>query len=129
MSAFLLTSSGDLDISKGRLQIVSNGTEIAQKIAIRLQFFRGEWSLDTSVGIPYFQNLLGVKNPNLSTVRSLLLEAITSCPGVASVTNFTLSLDNNTRTLSVSFQATTDTQDPIDFSRIFVVPTQQGQSS
>ena len=128
MSAFLL-QGGDLDISKGRLQIVSDGLEIAQKVGIRLQFFRGEWSLDTSVGIPYFQSLLGPKNPSLSTVRTLLLEAVTSCPGVASVANFTLALDTPTRTLSVSFQATTDTSKPLDFSRIFVVPTQQRQSS
>ncbi len=129
MSAFKLNNSGDLDVSTGALQVLSGGSEIAQKIGIRLQFFRGEWSLDTTVGIPYFQNLLGVKNPNMSTVRSLLLEAITSCPGVSSVSNFSLSYDGATRALSVSFQATTDTQNPIDFDQIFTVPTSQGQSS
>jgi len=46
-----------LDAS-GNVAIVDNAESLRQRLLERLQFFLGEWFLDETLGVPYFQQIL-----------------------------------------------------------------------
>lgn len=86
MSAILQTTSGDFDLTSKNLRIVSDlATVTAQKAADMLNLFLGEWFLDSSQGTPWFQLILGVKNPDFNLIRSALRKRMLSVPGVSAV--------------------------------------------
>lgn len=103
----------------GNLVFVTGADAVAQRVRSRLQFFRGEWFLDTRQGVPYFEDIL-VKNPRRELVVSLLREAILETPGVASITTFSLSIDNATRSASVTFKALTTDGDTVDVGPVLI---------
>jgi hypothetical protein len=98
--------TGDLDITElgqGRL----TGTlleEVGQRLRTKLQHFLGEWFLDQNLGLPYYRDVL-VRNPNLSVIKALFQDVISSDRGVEQLTLLDLALDSETRVLSVSFEA------------------------
>ena len=77
------------------------GEYLSQKIESRLRWYRGEWFLGRSGGLPYFQSVLG--KADLSEVNALLLSTVSGVPGVAEVQDFTTSYDEVQREYSVSF--------------------------
>lgn len=105
---FLNPTTGDLDLTTGQAQIVSDAAEVAQRIRIRLRTFLGDWFLDEDLGIPYLQEIIGQKRRFAVERASALLRAeILDTPGVLEIVLFTLDFDAATRTLTVTFQATT----------------------
>jgi hypothetical protein len=125
MADLKLDENGDLEIgADGDLIIVDGIDAIRQHLKIRLQFFRGEWFLDTRLGIPYFEEVLR-KAPDLNVVQSLLRETITTTPGVIRLTEFTLDYEGVTRALSLDFRALT-TEGPLRFTEAFVIPSPAG---
>lgn len=102
-----LDDDGDITVSGGDLQLVSGAEAIVQAVRIRLQFFRGEWFLDTEAGVPYFQDVL-VKSPDANVLQALFRNAILETPGVSAVNGLTLTFDRTNRSLSVSYRAETD---------------------
>jgi hypothetical protein len=102
-----LTAGGDLLIQANDLVLNSGQTALEQDLASRLRTVRGEWFLDTSVGLPYFEDVF-VKKPNLNAFRTELRAAIEATPGVVEVTALDLKLDNSTRQLAITFNARTD---------------------
>jgi hypothetical protein len=108
MSGFKMTTAGDLDLSTGGLVLTRNRADlVAQKLRNKLLFFLGEWFLDTRLGVPYFQSIL-VKNPDVATVRQILVTAISSTPGVVQVFDVNLEIDRRVRELTFSFKAKVD---------------------
>lgn len=105
---FKLDASGDLAFEGGDLVLEVGVASIASDLHARLQTFRGEWFLDGSIGIPFFDQVL-VKQPNMTAIRALLRTEILDTPGIADVLELTTNYDNATRTLALSFRATTDT--------------------
>jgi hypothetical protein len=103
--------TGDLDLSGGLLKLTSGADAVRQKLFIRLGLHLGEWFLDQRVGMPYHRDFLQ-KNPSMVTMESVLRKAITTCPGVASLDQFSLFLGSN-RVLSVTFEAKTLDGTPI----------------
>lgn len=117
--------TGDLEIgADGDLIIVTGLDAILQHLRIRLQFFRGEWFLDTRLGIPYFEEVLR-KAPDLNVVESILRDAIRETPGVISITSFELDFEGVSRKLSLDFAALTD-EGPLRFTEDFVIPAPAG---
>lgn len=95
---------GDLKLSETGDFILTSGSEaVAQDLMQRLQFFLGEWFLDVTLGIPYFEQIF-VKNPNLPNLEALLINQILSTPGVIRLNSFTLDPDFSLRNLKVQFQ-------------------------
>ncbi len=78
---------------------------VIQKIRIRLQTFLGEWYLDTTLGLPYFQ--IQEKNPNIKLIEAAMKEKIMGVEGVESILSFKLVYDNSKRTLKPSFTVST----------------------
>lgn len=100
------TTSGELVLVAGSFAMVTGKDAIAQEIAARLKTFRGEWFLDGSIGVPYMEQVLARKRPNLAAVEQLLRAEILAVGGVTSVQSLSLSLDS-TRSLTGRFTAAT----------------------
>ncbi len=109
MSDLKLNSSHDLDITNQSLSLVTDEPAepeaIAQEMRIAMQFHRGEWALNTLVGIPYLTQVF-IKNPSLAALDVLFTRAARSIPGVLEVNEMAVSFDNSLRQLSVSYRST-----------------------
>lgn len=116
----LSTLDDDLDLTGEQLSIVDGDDAIIQHLLIRLRLFKGEWFLDTRVGVPYYDSIL-VKNPNLVAIRSIFRNAILSTPGIASLDTLETSFDAATRKLTVTFSAIKDDGGTLDFSKEFII--------
>jgi len=102
-----LDGSHDLEIIDRDLQLVDKLDEVAQRLKIQLQFFLGEWFLDTSQGIPYHEEIF-VKGANRNRVASLLKEAILKTPCVEEILAFNLEFESETRALKLKFKVSTE---------------------
>jgi hypothetical protein len=99
-------NENDLLVENFDLSLVEGIDQIRQKLQIRLQFFYGEWYLDTTQGVKYFDEIF-IKNPTLARVQSILKSVITDTPGVNELLSMACDLDNTMRQLSVSFTVNT----------------------
>lgn len=96
----------DLSLDAGTVEVVTDlAEEVAQRLRIRLQFFKGEWFLDTREGIPYFQTVL-VKGTSEQTIRAIFSQVVRSTAGILSLDTLTTSFAPPSRTLSLDFTAT-----------------------
>ncbi len=106
MTTLLQTEDGDLEVTNGRLTLLTGIEEKAQKITNRLALFRGEWFLDQRVGTLWWERILGIKNPDLLVVKRVLRAAILSVPGIVDVQGEEISFVN--RVFSYSYTAIDD---------------------
>lgn len=60
---------------------------VAQRVFITLRTFEGEWYLNTTVGVPYIERILGQKVQK-ATVDRILQEKILGVDGVADIVSF-----------------------------------------
>jgi hypothetical protein len=109
-----LSDSGELVLEAGSAALVSGRTAesareaIAQAARCRLRTFLGEWFLDSSIGVPWFEQVLGVKPRGVNAARVLLRDELLKVPGVTAVLEVVLAFDGSTRTLSGTFRAATE---------------------
>ena len=93
----------DLVFAAGDLVLVDGGDQTTQHIKQRLLTILGEWFLDQSIGLPWFDEILG-KYRTLDVVEALLRNCITGTPNVARLTRFALTVDETReRTVRVDF--------------------------
>ena len=96
------------DPTTGRLvipvTILRGAPACIQKLRQRLRFWKGEYFLDTRLGVPWRERILR-KNPDLNLVNAILRRVIYETPGVRSVDSFQSTLGKD-RALSVNFGAT-----------------------
>jgi len=100
MSTFALDSNNDIYFVNKRLAIVSGSNsdeEIAQRIRIRLKFFKDEWFLNSEHGIPYFQDILGSKDLDFNIIESIFREQILQVQGVREIVESSIDYDKNKR--------------------------------
>jgi hypothetical protein len=121
MSSFALDSTGDLDLSTGKILLLEGAASIAQKLSCRIKFLLGEWFLDARLGIPWIQELLE-KGVAESYIRSKIQRTIATCPGVTTLESLEIAIDAATREAEISFSAIADNGETIDFSEAFVLP-------
>lgn len=120
MDLKLTVPGHDLSVEDGDLVLLDGVESIAQHLRIRLQFFLEEWFLDTRIGIPYYQRLLGQK-PQESVVRAIFRPAIESTPGVEALNDLQVDYDGASRALAVSFRALTDTGEQLVFDEELII--------
>lgn len=98
-------SSWDLcvDVS-GSIALASEPYSQVQDVSSACRLFSGEAWFDTTKGIPYFGQILG-KQPPLGLVKSKLIAAALSVPGVTAAKAFLTS--DGKRGLSGQVQVTT----------------------
>lgn len=85
------------------LVLLTDSIDLArQRLKQRLLTILGEWFLDESIGIPYFQEIFK-KGVNESRVRSLFLSVIKNTENINKIEFFDLDFTESTRTLTVNF--------------------------
>lgn len=94
--------TGDLLIVDFDAGLVDGIDQIAQNLAIRLRFMRGEWFLNILAGVPYYQYFF-IKNPNQIQVETFLKDEISNTRGVQEITSFSSNFDGQSRRFSVIF--------------------------
>jgi len=108
VSTLRQTTENDLALVNGQLVIE---LDVAQEAAIVLRnkflFVKGEWFLDTRVGVPYLAYVF-VKRPDLLVIRQIFRKVILSVDGVKSIIDLTLKFDRAERRLTFSFKALAD---------------------
>ena len=93
MNTLALTNPTDLsgwdlylDVN-GNIAVRSGGIALAQDVASAVRTFQGECWYDSTLGVPYFQNILG-KRVSLQFIKQALIAAGSIVPGVASIVCF-----------------------------------------
>lgn len=101
---YLNPSTDDIDIQNGLIRLTSTVAEATrQRLQISLNTYRGEWFLDISIGIPYFQMVL--KENGRDFADTIIMQAIREDAGVRSITEFSSRVVGNS--YLASFTATT----------------------
>lgn len=112
--------TGDLLIVNHAARLTAVGSEsVRQRLKIRLQLWRGEYPLDLTIGIPYRQ-FIGQKGA-LDRLRTVLRNAAATCPGIASLDTFTVTLGRD-RVARVTLSARTITGEPVTLADFVVSP-------
>lgn len=96
--------------SNGDLAIASDPYSIAQDVACALKTFQGECYFDTTLGVPYFQQIFG-QFPSIQFLKAQFVAAAMTVPQVTSAQCFLSSLVNRSLSGQVQFtyQAITTT--------------------
>lgn len=112
-------STWDLETSNADLVIITQREALRQFLKQRLQMFYGEWFLDSSLGVPYFQEIM-TKQPSFEAVDAIFKRQILETPGITQLEEFNLEYDNATRSLSLGFRAKS-TEGVIDFNEVISI--------
>jgi hypothetical protein len=99
----LLDADGDLVVDTDAA-LVAGRQAIAQGLRSELLMIQGEWFANLDAGLPWFTQIFGAKD--LARVRQLLGNAIAARPGVRSLDELQVALDEN-RHLTVSYSVST----------------------
>lgn len=101
MDILLAESNNDINIVNGEFQLTTlNSQELRQRILLRLNTFRGEWTLNPTFGIPYRQTLFQ-RVRNKEQVDAIFLNEVTSTPGVNSISDFFSEYNRATRQYTI----------------------------
>lgn len=96
----------DILIQNNDLVLVDGSQAILQDLLQRLRFFYGEWFLDITLGIDYFNQIL-VKNPNLGNINAIMINTIVTTPGIQQLNSYNLTTNYITRQVFIQFSAQT----------------------
>lgn len=94
MAGTLLLDTEKWDLlvnANGNVALASEPYSLAQDAASAIKTFLGECYWDTTIGIPWLQQILGLA-PTLALLKALLEAAAETVPGVASAQVFITSL-------------------------------------
>lgn len=93
----------DLVFVNGQATVTYTQSEIvSQRLKITLSTFLGEWFLDTTIGVPYFQQIFG-KGRSKSAVDVIFQRIIAADPGVIEIREFSSVIDNQGRGYEMVF--------------------------
>ena len=107
-------STNDLVTENGDLVLNSGVEAVRQYLRSKLRTFLGEWFLDGSRGVPYYEDIFK-KNFNPVVVDGIFKEQILSTPGIIELLEFDMDIDSSTRSLTIQFKAKTQ-EGTIDFT-------------
>lgn len=125
LTDFLQDASGDWDLTRGLVRVPDRATYVRQNLRTALNFWLGEWFLDTREGIDFFGLVYG-KKYDRRLLEALLRDAAIATPGVGFVESIALRYDNAARTLYADLVAVTSEGD--DVSGPYVIGVSQGVS-
>ena len=100
----LLIVNNDLCLTSDSNPLGTNN--VLQDILQNLNFFLGEWFMNNTYGVPWFQQIL-VKNPDQAKVEGLLMNTILGTPGVQQLLSYSFKVIRATRLLQCSFSVMT----------------------
>lgn len=105
MSAIHLDpNTWDITFPAGLLRFTADNVEAAvQSARLKFQFWRGEWFLDTTQGVPYIEQVF-VKPTNIPQLEALCRRILRSVPEIDAVPTVVLTHDRETRALTVDWE-------------------------
>lgn len=108
---FLLNSNHDISWNNGPLTKEFTTQPliqtVGQRLKIRLLTFMGEYFLDTTYGVPYWQRLLGIKQTSKAAIDLILQQQILEESGVKEIVSFNSTFQNRQYSLSFSVKVVT----------------------
>ena len=118
-----LDANHDRLFGRGAALYVSAAKSTAQRVKCALLLILGEWFLDTSAGVPWFQPdgsavepILGKRPVNRGYAEATVKAAILKVQGVKTIDTFSLSEDRETRAVSFFASGTDDDGDTCNIS-------------
>lgn len=86
-------------------QALTGVEAVAQAVQTRLNLFMGEWWEDRSIGVPYFQKILGqlASSRGIKAMQDILSTYILETQYVVSVQNVTVNFENGVLSYSAGF--------------------------
>lgn len=95
MDLLLDPLTNDLVFVNGVSKVTQTQSEVvAQRLKITLYTFLGEWFLDTTLGVPYFQQIFG-KNRSKNAIDVIFQNIIAADPGVIEIREFSSTMDSS----------------------------------
>jgi len=79
--------------ASGNIAMASDGYSLAQDAASAIKLFQGEYWYNLSLGIPYFQQILG-HSPPINLMKTQFQNAALTVPGVTTAVCFLSSVAN-----------------------------------
>lgn len=101
-----LDANHDMTFGRGLGNIAKEAEAVAQRVKTRLYLLQGEWFLDTDAGVPYLQKI-ATKPVDLNYAESILKQTILETEGVDSISNWSASLNRDTRRFSITCTVST----------------------
>lgn len=102
-----LGEDGDISLVNGDAQTTSIGAEdLAQRLRIRLNTFQGEWFMDNTLGIDWWNRVMG-KNRSKMAVDAIIQDSILKEPDALQIVSYTSSISTD-RKFSCSFRVRTE---------------------
>lgn len=84
--------------------LVSNNDATRQRLEQKFKLFFGEWFLDVTAGVRWFEDYLG-KRPAPETLQFLLRSVVEQDPGIKRLLSASFDLNKTTRELTIQFSA------------------------
>jgi hypothetical protein len=107
MDILLDEFTNDIIYINGQIPVTPNElTTVSQRLKVRLQTFLGEYFINTTSGVPYYQRIFG-KVRSKATIDTIFQQQILSDAGVIEITSYESTLDNASRFLDVTFTVRT----------------------
>lgn len=110
--------SGDIALVNGDFTVTDIGVDdLAQRLQIRLNTFQGEWFMDSTLGIDYFNRVFG-KNRSKTAIDAIMQAEILKEPDALQIVSYESSLGSN-RTFTCIFRVRTEAgaiTSPISFN-------------
>ena len=101
-----LDENGNVSFSNGESDVTTIGAEdLAQRLYIRLNTFQGEWFMDNTLGVDYWNRVFG-KNRNKRIIDSVIQDEIFKEKDVLQITEYSSSITSQ-REYSCSFKVRT----------------------
>ena len=115
MSQFKQTDDGDHAIENNKWVLVNENEEIRQRNIQNLKTFLGEWFLDLTIGVPYFQIIFN-KLASVGQKGAAFKDEILKTKGNLRLNEFKpLDLNSASRKLTVEYKVET-TSGPLAFN-------------
>jgi len=97
-----LSPTGDFVFGRGQNDFYIDQPEaVAQAVATRLRLWTGQWFLDTSDGMDWLNEVLGVGTANTRDI-AIQMRAVQT-PGVVELQGYSSTANQNTRQFTASF--------------------------
>ena len=103
MNTLLLDqTTWDLCLSGGNIAVASDPYSVAQSVASACRTFLGEVYYDTTIGVPYFQNILGAIC-SISYIKAQLCSAAATVPGCNNPVCYITGINNRVMSAQIQF--------------------------
>jgi hypothetical protein len=105
MISYALDSDNDLFLLNGDIAVIIAAPEAGQDIKTKLQTFQGEYFINTTFGVPYYQTIFQ-KPANIGIFDTAIRSMILSSPEVAKITKYQSAINSFKREYTVTFTVT-----------------------